>query len=104
MTTLTGGPEDPSAGAHSHVWRVNPSTGAATQIGSGFAGATNLAVTPNGTIYVTELFAGQVSKLVNGAPQPVISLQDPVAIEWANGKLYVAYNAFQNGTIAILNV
>jgi hypothetical protein len=104
VSTLAGGPEDPSLGARSSVYKVNPSTGAAVRIATGFAGATNLAVLPNGSIYVTELFAGRVSKVVNGGPSPVLSLPDPAAIEWANGKLWVAYNAFANGTIATISL
>ena len=90
VTTLPGGPEDPSAGARGGVWTVDPGTGAATQIGSGLAGATDLAVSPSGTVYVTELFGGQVSMVGPACNTLVASLDAPVAIEWAKGRLYVA--------------
>jgi hypothetical protein len=103
VTTLPGGPEDPSLGARGSVYQVNPTTGFAKRIVTGLAGATNLAIKPDGTIYVTELFANRVSKIVNGAIVPVINLEQPAAIEYANGTLWVAYHAFGNGTIAKLN-
>src|SRR4051794_18800183 len=49
VSTLAG---DPAPGS---VYRVNPSTGALTRIATGFAGATNVAVAPNGTVFVAEL-------------------------------------------------
>lgn len=103
VTTLPGGPEDPSLGARGSVYQVNVTTGFAKRIVTGLAGATNLAIKPDGTIYVTELFANRVSKIVNGAIVPVISLEQPAAIEYANGSLWVGYRAFGNGTIARLN-
>ena len=71
----------------------------ASAAADGFAGATNLAVTPWGTIYVSELFGGQVSKVVKGGPKPVAMLPSPAALEWANGKLYVGTDAFGSGKI-----
>jgi hypothetical protein len=90
VTTLPGGPEDPSAGARGGVWTVDPRTGEATQIGAGLAGATDLAVSPSGTVYVTELFSGQVTRVGPAGNTTVAVLDAPVAIEWAKGRLYVA--------------
>ena len=36
VTTLPGGPEDPSLGARGKVYTVDPATGDVTKIGSGF--------------------------------------------------------------------
>jgi len=99
VSTLPGGPEDPSLGARGGVYKVNPWNGKSRKIADGFAGATNLAVTPWGTIYVSELFGGQVSKVVKGGPKPVAMLPSPAALEWANGKLYVGTDAFGSGKI-----
>jgi hypothetical protein len=90
VTTLPGGPEDASLGARGGVWRINPKSGKATQIGFNLLGATDLAVAPSGAIYVTELFGGQVTKVGRAGNVKVAELATPVAIEWANGKLYVA--------------
>lgn len=90
VTTLPGGPEDPSAGARGGVWTVDAASGDATQIGSGLAGATDLAVSPSGTVYVTELFAGSVTMVTPSGNTPIANLDAPVAIEWAKGRLYIA--------------
>ena len=62
-----------------------------TRIATGFASATNLAIDPHGTIYVAELGAGRISKIVEcGKRQTVINLPGVVAIEYANGHLYAS--------------
>jgi hypothetical protein len=104
VSTLPGGPEDPSLGLRGGVYKVNPWTGKVRQIASGLGGAVNLAVSPRGDIYVSELFAGQVSKIVDGAPVPVVSVPAPSGLEWSRGKLYVATNTFESGEIRTVDV
>jgi hypothetical protein len=105
VTTLPGGPEDPSLGARGAVYAVNPWNGEVSQVASGLAGATNLAIGKHGTIYVAELFGGRVSKIVDGAPQTVIELAQPAALEYANGKLYVSYDVFSpSGKVATIRL
>ena len=102
VTTLPGGPEDPSLGARGAVWKVNPRTGAFQRIASGLAGPTNLAIGRSG-IYVTELFANRVSVLRHGQPVPVLELTEPAAIEAFRGKLYVTYDVFTSGKVAVIS-
>lgn len=98
VSTLAG---DPAPGS---VYRVDPQSGATTLIATGFAGATNLAVSPSGTIYVAELFGGQISKVVGTGSQPVVQLPDPAGLEWARGQLYVSYDVFgPDGKVATIN-
>ena len=52
VSTLTGGPEDGSLGALSRLYRVDRSTGAVHLVAAGLAGATGVAVAPNGDAYV----------------------------------------------------
>ncbi len=94
VTTLPGGPEDPSLGARGSVYRVNPFSGRSRLVATGFAGATNLAVAPDGTIYVAELFANRVSKVRNGAPSPVADVNQVAAVEWDRGALLVTADVF----------
>lgn len=89
VTTLPGGPEDPSAGARGSVYTVNRSTGAATRYATGFAGATNLAVAPEGSVYVTELFAGTITKVApNGTKSTFAQLPGAVSVEFFGNKIY----------------
>lgn len=105
VSSLPGGPEDGSLGANGSVYRVNPRTGDVQLVASGFAGATNIAIAPNGTIYVAELFGGQVSSISRyGTVSPVASLTEPAGLEWARGRLYVSTNVFTNGSIVTLKV
>ena len=85
------------------VYRVNPTTGAQTLLASGFAGATDLAVSPSGRIFVAELFGDRVSEVVAGGPSPVASVPMPGAIEWADGRLYVTQGVFGNGQVVTVS-
>jgi hypothetical protein len=95
VSSLPGGPEDGSISGLGGVFRVDPWTGGVQRIASGFTGATDLAVMPDGTIYVTEFYIGAVSKVVGGSRQEVVSISGgqlaapPVSIEQAKGLLYV---------------
>lgn len=82
---------EPAPGA---VYRVNPKTGAATLLASGFAGATGLAVSKDGTVYVAELFGGRISTIADGAPALVVDVPFPAALEWAKGRLYATIDIF----------
>ncbi len=104
VTTLPGGPEDPSLGARGSVYKVNPWTGESTQIATGFLGATNLALGHHGQIFVSELFGGKISRVVNGAPETVLALASPAGLEYADGKLYVSYDVFANGSVATIEL
>jgi hypothetical protein len=99
VSTLPGGPEDPSLGARGGVYRVNPSTGVATRIASGLFAATNVAVAPDGTVYVAELFAGRISKIVGGAPETVVDVPLPASVEWTSSGLYASIDVFGAGAI-----
>ena len=103
-STLPGGPEDASLGARGGVWRINPHTGAATQIATGLLGGTNVAVAPDGTVYATELFGNRVDRIENGHPVEIASLPAPSGLEYAHGKLYVSYDVMANGKIATIAI
>jgi hypothetical protein len=90
VSVLPGGPEDPSLGARGKVYTVDPSNGDTRLIGKGFLSATDLAVSPKGKVYVTELFGGQVSTIKDGVAKKVKAFEQPTAIEWYRGRLYVA--------------
>jgi hypothetical protein len=96
VTSLPGGPEDASLGARGSVLKVNLHNGHMKTVATGFVGATGLAISDTGTIFVAELFggengAGQVSMVKRGAKvgTPLIALSQPAAIELRGSKLYV---------------
>jgi hypothetical protein len=99
VSLLPGGPEDPSLGARGAVYSVNPSTGATHKIAGGFAGATNLALGADGTIYVSELFADEIAVVQGGATVDTIPLSQPAAVEYARGVLYASTDVFGNGAV-----
>jgi hypothetical protein len=93
VTTLPGGPEGPALGARGSVYKINRISGRPRLIATGFAGATNLAIRPNGDMFVAELFGNQVSRVVHGHPVPFVSLSKPAAVEYWSGSLYIAARA-----------
>jgi len=101
VSTLPGGPEDPSLGARGSVYTVSTSTGRVRLHSTGFGSATGLAVTPvTGVVFVAELFggpraSGQVSVVLPGSSRPTASVPvaTPAAVELRGGKLYVTRSA-----------
>lgn len=91
VTTLPGGPEDPSLGARGSLYTVSQGSGRSTRIATGFAGATNLALADDGTAYVTELFGGKISKVNRwGKVSTFKEIQSPLAVEVQGSWLYAA--------------
>lgn len=89
VSMLPGGPEDPSFGARGSVYKVNPATGQALRVATGFSGATDVSVGAGGNVYVAELFAGQVTRIApNGTRSVVTSLPGVVSVEYGSGHLY----------------
>lgn len=96
VTTLAGGPEGPQNGNPGSVYVIGRH-GVPYRIAYGFAGATNLAVTPSGKIFVAELSSGWIAEVVNGRPRPVLYLPGVVGLEYANGGLYASTAPAVNG-------
>ncbi|RZU75934.1 hypothetical protein EV384_4512 [Micromonospora kangleipakensis] len=99
VSSLPGGPEDPSLGARGSVYSVNLATGHVAEVAGGFLTATNLAVAPDGTIYVAEMFGNRISTVSAGGAEPFAEVPTPAALEWANGRLYATVDAFGNGSV-----
>ena len=93
VTTLPGGPEDRSLGARGKVYRVNLLNGNVKLLAKHFLGATGVAVSPTGKVYVAELFGNRISTISHHKRQTVLSVPSPAAIEWHNGKLFATSNA-----------
>ena len=90
------------------VFQINPNTGATKLYASGFQGATGLAVTGNGTIYVAELFGNRISRVVNGHPTPFLAVNQPGDVEWDQstkpGSLYATVNVLNPKAGTLLRI
>lgn len=87
VSTLPGGPEDPSLGARGSVYKITK-RGKVIRVKTGFLGATNLAVR-DGKVYVAELFGGRISTIRNGKIVTVQKIKNPVSVEATQHKLFV---------------
>lgn len=87
VSTLPGG-----AGALGSVYTIGWN-GHPHRLATGFPSATNIAVTPSGTVYVAELGTGVAKAWHGGAKQlsdPAGPLAAVVGLEWAHGKLFAS--------------
>lgn len=113
VSLLPGGPEDASLGARGSVVRialkghhdhrakghVGWGRGHARVLASGFLGAANVAVDERGRVYVSELFANQISVVRGGRGVPVASVPSPAGLEYSRGSLVASTDVFANGSI-----
>lgn len=67
VTSLPGGPEDPSLGARGQVFKVNPKSGKVTTVAGGLVSPVGVAVADNGDVYVSQLFSGAIAKIKKGS-------------------------------------
>jgi hypothetical protein len=83
VTSLPGGPEDPSLGLNGRVLKIDPTTGHVTTIADGLLSPTGVAVAGNGDIYVAQLFLGEISKIKAGKNKvkPYLHVPLPAAVE-----------------------
>lgn len=88
VTTLPGGPGE--AVASGAVTAINPASGSMTTEVEGLFTAVGLAITPNGDMYVNQLFSGEVAKIPAGSSEPEVyrTANLPAALEYSVGRLY----------------
>ena len=95
VTTLPGGPEDPSLGARASVYRVDPKTGKTKKVAAGLLTATGLAVGATGKMFVAELFRGRIAQVKpGGEPKRFLQAALPADVEIrSNGDIYATIQA-----------
>lgn len=105
VSTMPGGPGGGALAARGSVFSVDPETGEVEEVASGFRGAIDLAVAPDGTIYVAELFGGQISIANGDSPITFRLVSRPSAVEFAGGALYAAVGfSFVPGTGQVVSI
>ncbi|SIN95646.1 ScyD/ScyE family protein [Agromyces cerinus] len=109
VTSLPGGSEDPALGPRGVVYSIDPGTGETNLVATGFGGATGIAVAPNGTLYVAELFggpmgAGQVAVVAPGASAAtsVIEVSMPSAVSVRAETLYVTTDSLGDAKLTVV--
>ena len=82
VSSLPGGPEGPELGARGSVFKIDARSGHLKQVARGFLGATGVAVSPHGTIYVAEMFGNEITAVRHGHRKTLASPPTPGAVEW----------------------
>lgn len=78
VTSLPGGPEDPTLGLNGRVLRIDPATSKVSTVADGLLSPTGVAVASNGDIYVAQLFRGEISKIKAGKHKAKTYLKVPL--------------------------
>jgi hypothetical protein len=90
VTSLPGGPEDPAMGANGAVYRVDLGLGKISKLSGGLATPTGIAIGPDGTAYVSMLFASVVLAIpFGGEPFPFAEVPFPGDVDVKDGAVYV---------------
>jgi hypothetical protein len=101
VTLLPGGPEGPALGARGSVVKVNLLTGKVVPVASGLLGATDLAVSPKGDVYVAQLFGTDIAVVKKGTSQavPFRAAESGAAVEWGPNGLFATVHVFDAGQV-----
>ncbi len=83
------------------VFRVNERNGESELVATGFAGATGLAVTNDGDLFVAELLGNRISVVPAGSDTPELfyEVNQPAALELHDGALYASVDALPPGGV-----
>ena len=97
VTSLPGGPEDPSLGANGRVYQVDPQDGSVTNMGGGLTSPVGLAIGPTGTAYISMLFASTIlAKPLGGDPASFAAVDFPGDVEYSDGFVYATATDLTN--------
>ncbi|WP_427115257.1 ScyD/ScyE family protein [Pseudarthrobacter scleromae] len=90
VTSLPGGPEDPSLGARGAIFRVNPSTGSTKVWAEGILSPTGLAIADDGDVYVASLFGNEIIEFDASSRHrsQFLAIDGPAAVEIRGNSLY----------------
>jgi DNA-binding beta-propeller fold protein YncE len=90
VTSLPGGPEDPSLGARGAIFRVNPSTGSTHVWAEDILSPTGLAIADDGDVYVASLFGNEIIEFDASTcdRSQFLAIEGPAAVEIRGTALY----------------
>jgi hypothetical protein len=99
VTSLPGGPEDGSLGANGRLLKIDPASGAVSEVVGGLLSPTGVAVAANGDVYVAQLFPGVISKVKAGGhkAKTYAKVPFPAAVEATPTGLLATVNAVPMG-------
>ncbi|MCK0117559.1 ScyD/ScyE family protein [Isoptericola sp. S6320L] len=92
VSLLPGGPEDDSLGARGSVVVVSPWNGRAHTVADDLLSPTGIAVDKKGTVYVAQLFGGEISKVGRHGATEVVSVPLPGDVELDGRDLLATVN------------
>jgi hypothetical protein len=90
VSSLPGGPEDPSLGARGAIFRVNPWTGATRLWADDILSPTGIAVADNGDVYAASMFGNEIVKIDAWSREhsQFLAVDGPAAVELSGDTLY----------------
>ncbi len=101
VSSLPGGPEDGSLGAQGRVYKINPKSGKVVRVAKGLISATNVAVAPDGDVYVAQLFTGQIVRIPAGThrKRAFAQVSMPAEIEYTDAGLVSKVDALKGNKV-----
>ncbi len=90
VSSLPGGPEDPSLGARGAIFKVNPWTGATRLWAEDILSPTGIAVADNGDVYAASMFGNEIVKIDAWSREhsQFLAVNGPAAVELSGDTLY----------------
>jgi hypothetical protein len=90
VSSLPGGPEDPSLGARGAIFRVNPWTGATQLWADGILSPTGIAVSGTGDVYVASMFGNEIIRIngKTGQQSQFLAVDGPADVEISGRTLF----------------
>jgi streptogramin lyase len=99
VTSLPGGPEDPTFGANGRLLKIDPVTGKVRTFAGHLVSPTGVAVAANGDVYIAQLFPGVISRIAAGSSKvrTYAKVPFPAAVEITPTGLLATANSVPMG-------
>ena len=95
VTSLPGVPGE--GGPFGRIYQINPDTGDLSKEADGLVSPTGLAISPTGTAYIAQLFAGTILEVpLGGEPSTFAEVPFPGDVEFSDGFVYATKTDLTN--------